>query len=80
VVPVKNVSGSTQTVWVFDITAYNDACNQRNTSFATGFINIENNTSVELYANPEGVYHLRKSDGTEIVSADYRNFPHVGWF
>jgi photosystem II stability/assembly factor-like uncharacterized protein/pimeloyl-ACP methyl ester carboxylesterase len=77
VIPVKNVSGATQTVWVFDITAYDDSCNSRNTSFATGFFSIENNTSVELYANPAGVYHLRKSDGTEIVSVDRRDFPHT---
>lgn len=76
VIPIKNTSGSGQTVWVFDITAYDDLCNSRNTSFATQFIGMEDNTSFELYANPEGVYHLRKSDGSEIVSVDRRDFPH----
>ncbi len=76
VVPIKNVSGSSQTVWVFDVTAYDSLCSLRNTSVITGLVGIDNGATIELIANPEGVYHIRKSDGTVIATVDRRDFPH----
>jgi subtilisin family serine protease len=76
VVPITNVTGSTQTAWVFEIIAYDSGCNSRHEGFLTSPINLENNASFELYADPPGVYHIRRSDGFEIASVDRRDFPH----